>query len=134
MGAKRAIASINKIAYSPLAYQTGVDVVISPSLIAVNKTLQYVRRGKVANVVTLPEDQAEIIEIEALETSDLINKPLKMLRLPKGLLVGAILRNNTLFIPHGETVILPGDKVAMVAASNAIKELEKIMAVKLEYW
>ena len=102
------------MAYSPLAYQTGVDVVISPSLIAVNKILQYVRRGKIANVVTLPEDQAEIIEIEALETSDLINKPLKMLRLPKGLLVGAILRENNLFIPNGDTVILPGDKVAMV--------------------
>ena len=134
MGAKRVLASINKMAYSPLAYQTGVDVVISPSLIAVNKILQYVRRGKIANVVTLPEDQAEIIEIEALETSDLINKPLKMLRLPKGLLVGAILRENSLFIPNGDTVILPGDKVAMVAASSAIKELEKIMTVKIEYW
>jgi trk system potassium uptake protein TrkA len=134
MGARRVMASIDRISYSPLAYQTGVDVVVSPSLIAVNKILQYVRRGKVANVTTLPEDQAEVIEIEALSTSDLINKPLKSLKFPKGILVGAILRGETLFIPQGETIILPGDHVAMVVASDAIEKLEKIMSVKVDYW
>ena len=134
MGAKRVVASINRMAYSALAYQTGVDVVISPSLIAVNMILQYVRRGKVANVATLPQNQAEVIEIEALETSDLVNKPLKTMRFPKGLLVGAILRGDQLFIPYGETIILPGDRVAMVVASDAIERLEKLMSVKLEYW
>ncbi len=134
MGAKRVVASINGIAYSPLANQIGVDVVISPSLIAVNKILQYARRGKIVNVATLPEDLAEVIEIVALETSDLVNKPLKSLRLPKGMLVGAILRGEKLLIPYGETVILPGDEVAMVVASSAIQQLEKVVTVKLEYW
>ncbi len=134
MGAKRVVASINRTAYVPLAYQIGVDVVISPSLIAVNKILQYVRRGKIANVATLPDDQAEVIEIEALEPSDLINKPLKNLQLPKGVLVGAILRGAKLLIPNGETTILPGDKVAMVVAASAIQKLEKVVMVKLEYW
>lgn len=134
MGAKRVVASINRTAYVPLAYQIGVDVVISPSLIAVNKILQYVRRGKIANVATLPDDQAEVIEIEALEPSDLINKPLKNLQLPKGVLVGAILRGAKLLIPNGETTILPGDKVAMVVATSAIQKLEKVVMVKLEYW
>jgi len=134
MGAKRVVASINRIAYSYLANQIGVDVVISPSLIAVNKILQYVRRGKIINVATLPEDQAEIIEIEALDTSELVNKPLKNLRLPRGMLVGAVLRGEQLFIPHGETIIFPGDKVAMVVASSAIQQLEKVVMVKLEYW
>ncbi|MBW2038856.1 MAG: Trk system potassium transporter TrkA [Deltaproteobacteria bacterium] len=134
MGARRVVASINRIAYSPLAYQIGVDVVISPCLIAVNKILQYIRRGKIVNVATLPDDQAEVIEIEALETSDLINKPLKNLRLPKGVLVGSILRGGRLLIPYGETVILPGDKVAMVVATYALQQLEKLVMVKLEYW
>lgn len=134
IGAKRVVASINRIAYSPLAYQIGVDVVISPSLIAVNKILQYIRRGKIANVATLPDGQVEVIEIEALETSDLIDKPLKNLRLPKGMLVGAILRGERLLIPYGESIILPGDKVAMVVAASAVQQLEKVVTVKLEYW
>jgi len=134
MGARRVVASINRTAYLPLVYQIGVDVAISPSLIAVNKILQHIRRGKIANVATLLEDQAEVIEIEALETSDLINKRLKDLRLPKGVLVGAIFRGEELLIPNGETSVLPGDKVAMVVASSAMKQLEKMVMVKPEYW
>jgi trk system potassium uptake protein TrkA len=134
MGARRVVASINRAAYLPLVYQIGVDVAISSSLIAVNKTLQHIRRGKIANVVTLLEDQAEVIEIEALETSDLINKQLKNLPLPKGVLIGAIFRGEELVIPTGETVIVPGDKVAMVVASDAMKQVEKMVMVKPEYW
>jgi trk system potassium uptake protein TrkA len=134
MGARRVVSSINRAAYLPLVYQIGVDVAISSSLIAVNKILQHIRRGKIANVVTLLEEQAEVIEIEALETSDLINKRLKDLRLPKGVLVGAIFRGEELMIPSGETVILPGDKVAMVIASSAMKQVEKMVMVKPDYW
>jgi trk system potassium uptake protein TrkA len=134
MGARRVVASINRAAYLPLVYQIGVDVAISSSLIAVNKILQHIRRGKIANVVTLLEDQAEVIEIEALETSDLINKRLKDLHLPKGVLVGAIFRGEELVVPSGETTIVPGDKVAMVVAADAMKQVEKIVMVKPEYW
>jgi trk system potassium uptake protein TrkA len=134
MGARRVVSSINRAAYLPLVYQIGVDVAISSSLIAVNKILQHIRRGKIANVVTLLEDQAEVIEIEALETSDLINKRLKDLRLPKGVLVGAIFRGEELLIPNGETTIFPGDKVAVVVASSAMKQVEKMVMVKPEYW
>lgn len=134
MGARRTVACIGRIAYSPLAYQTGVDVVVSPSLIAVNKILQYVRRGKIAQVVTLPEDQAEIIELEALDTSDLVNKELRKLKLPKGMLVGAVTRGDELLIPDGDTVIRPGDRVAMVVSSQAVKDLERVTSVKLEFW
>jgi trk system potassium uptake protein TrkA len=134
MGARRVVASLNRTAYSPLAYQTGVDVIVSPTLAAINKILQYVRRGKVANVVTLPEDQAEVIEVEALDTSDLVHSPLRKLKLPRGILVGAILRAGELIIPTGDTVILPGDRVAMVVANEAIKPFEKFLSVKLEYW
>jgi Trk K+ transport system NAD-binding subunit len=37
-------------------------------------------------------------------------------------------------VPNGETVIVPGDKVAMVVASDALKQVEKMVMVKPEYW
>ncbi len=134
MGCKRVIALANRVGYIPLAYQTGVDVVISPSLIAINRILQYVRRGRVANVVTFPEGQAELLEVEALETSDLVATQIKNLGLPRGILVGAITRGEHVMIPTGDTQIQPGDRVVMVVASDSLKLLEKIVSVKLEYW
>jgi trk system potassium uptake protein TrkA len=134
MGCKRVIALTNRVGYIPLAYQTGVDVVISPSLIAINRILQYVRRGRIANVVLFPEGQAELLEVEAMETSDLVAGALKELGLPRGILVGAITRNQDVIIPTGETRIQPGDRVVMVVGSDSLKLLEKIVSVKIEYW
>ena len=134
MGARRVIASINRVSFAPLAYQTGVDVVVSPPLLAVNRILQYIRKGKILNVAILPEEQAEVIETVAMETSDIIERPLKDLKLPSGILIGAILREGQVIIPRGESVILPGDKVTLVASSAAIPQLEKFLTVKLEYW
>lgn len=135
MGAKRVVASIHRISLIPIAYRTGVDAVVSPSLIAVNRILQFVRKGKILNVALLPEEQAEMIETMALETSDLVKGPIKDLDLPKGVLVGALLRGDgQVIIPRGETQILPGDKVILITASHSLKQLEKILMVKLEYW
>jgi trk system potassium uptake protein TrkA len=134
MGCRRVLALANRLQYVSLAYQSGVDVVVSPSVIAINKILQFVRRGRVANVVTLPEGQAEIIEVEALETSDLVSSPIKDLRLPRGILVGAVTRGQEVIIPTGDTRIDPGDKVAMVVSSDSLKLLERVVSVKLDYW
>ena len=134
LGCRRVLALANRLQYVSLAYQGGVDVVVSPSVIAINKILQFVRRGRVANVVTLPEGQAEIIEVEALETSDLVSSPIKDLRLPRGILVGAVTRGQEVIIPTGDTRIDPGDKVAMVVSSDSLKLLERVVSVKLDYW
>lgn len=134
MGAKRVIAAVHRISLIPMAYRTGVDVVVSSSLLAVNRILQYIRKGKVLNVAVLPEEQAEVIETVAMETSDLVKRPLKDLHLPPGTLVGAILRGDEVIIPRGDTLIQPGDKVTMVTSSSAIPQLEKFLMVKLEYW
>lgn len=134
MGSRRVLALANRMQYMSLAYASGVDVVISPSLIAINKILQYVRRGRVASVVSLPEGQAEIIEVEALETSDLTSSKLRDLRLPKGILVGAVTRGDQVFIPTGDTRIEPGDKVAMIVSADSLKLLERVITVKLDYW
>jgi trk system potassium uptake protein TrkA len=52
----------------------------------------------------------------------------------KDAIVGAIVRDGGVIIPNGSTVIQPGDRVMIFALSSAIKEVEKALTVKLEYW
>ncbi|RPJ12701.1 MAG: Trk system potassium transporter TrkA, partial [Deltaproteobacteria bacterium] len=61
-------------------------------------------------------------------------KPLMKLKLPRGAIVGAIIRNDTLIIPQGDSVIEPQDRVIIFAFSNTINQVEKLLTVKLEYW
>lgn len=133
-GARRAMALINKTAYSTLVSTLGVDVVISPRAITVSNILQHVRRGRIHAVHSLHEGFGELIEADALETSSLVGKPLREIKLPNGVLVGAIVRESKVISPRGTTVIQANDRVILFAASEAVKKVEKMFSVRLEYF
>jgi trk system potassium uptake protein TrkA len=134
IGVRRVMTLVNKIGYSHLVHSIGVDVVVSPRLAAVNKIMQFLRRGKILSVSSLPEENAEAFEAVAMETSDIVGRPLREIEFPKDAIVGAIVRGSEVIIPNGSTVIQPGDRVMIFALTLAIKEVEKALTVKLEYW
>lgn len=133
-GCRRAITLINKTTYSPLVTTLGIDAVVSPRSITVSSILQHVRRGRIRSVHSLREGFAEIIEAEALETSTLINTPLREIRLPAGVIVGAIVRGAEVIIPRPSTVIKAHDRVIILAAVGQVKKVEKMFAVRLEFF
>lgn len=133
LGVPWAITLANKAAYIPLVMTIGVDVVLNPRMQAAGAILQYVRRGKVLSVASLREE-IEIIEVEALESSDLVNKKLSDIDWPEKSLCLAIQRGEEVLIPGGEMEILPHDKVLLFAAREIVPQLEKLLTVKLEYF
>ena len=134
LGAKRVVSLVDTTEYIPLASTIGVDVVLSPMLAAVSTILQFIRQGKVLSVSTLREDLVEAIEFIAMETSEIVGKPLRKLSMPKGALVGSIVRAREVIIPHGDTVIQAGDRVILFARPDVIPRVEKAVKVGLEYF
>jgi trk system potassium uptake protein TrkA len=92
LGTPKAITRVSKLSYLPLMSAIGINTVVSPRLAAVRAILQYIRPGKILSVAPLKGEHAEAIEAEALETSDIVNKPLHRIKIPKGVIVGAIFR------------------------------------------
>lgn len=134
MGAKKSITRISKFSYFPLMKAIGIEQVVSTRLSAVNTILQHIRRGKVLSAISIKGEQAEVMEALALETSDIVDKPLKKISFPKGAIVVGIIRREDIIIPTGESVIQPGDRIIIFAVRQAIPKIEKILAVKLEYF
>jgi trk system potassium uptake protein TrkA len=134
MGAGKTITKLNKFSYFPLMPAIGIEQVVSPRLSAINTILQHIRKGKVLSVRTLTDEQAEVLEAEALETSDMVGKPLRHTSFPKGSLVIGIIRNGKVIIPSGESIITPGDRVIIFAKRQVISKIEKILTVKLEFF
>ncbi len=134
MGAPKIITKISKFSYFPLMSMIGLEQVVSPRLSAINTIIQHMRRGKVLSIKSIRDEQAEIMEAVALETSDIVGKPIKEISIPEGALVTGIIRNDTVIIPTGESVIEPGDRIIIFAKRQAIPKIEKILAVKLEYF
>jgi trk system potassium uptake protein TrkA len=133
-GSSRAITLINKATYESLITTLGIDVVVSPRNITVSTILQHVRRGRIHAVHTLREEFGELIEAEAMETSPLVGLPLNAAKLPSSVLVGALVRDGQVIIPRGNTVIQAKDRVVLFAAKDAIRSVEKMFSVRLEYF
>jgi trk system potassium uptake protein TrkA len=134
MGAHKTVTRISKFSYFPLVSAIGLEHIVSPRLAAINTILQHVRRGKVLSAMALKGEEAEALEAVALETSDIVGKPLQQIRFPQGALVVAIIRRDEVIIPTGDSVILPQDRIIIFSTPQSIPEVEKALMVKLEYF
>ena len=133
-GAKRAVTLVNKLSYEPLIASLGVDVVVNPRAITVSTILRHIRRGRIIAVHALREGAGEVIEAEALDTSAAVGKPLRDIRMDKGIIIGAVVRGDEVLLPRGDLEIKAKDRVVLFAAAQAVKEVEQLFAVGLEFF
>ncbi|CCK80534.1 MULTISPECIES: Trk system potassium transporter TrkA [Desulfobacula] len=134
LGVQNTITRIGKSSYSPLLATIGLEKVVNPRLSAVSSILQNVRKGKVLSDISIFGERGEFIEAIALETSDITNKPLKKISFPKGALLVCIIREGQIMIPAGDSSVKPGDRIIMFAVKHAVKKLEKLLTVKLDFF
>ncbi len=134
LGVQTVYALIDRPGYAALAAAIGVDVPVSTRLSAVSSILHYARRGRILAAADFFEEEAEAIEVQAMETSSLVGRPLREVKLPRGAIVGAIVRGGEVVIPRGDSIIRAGDRVIFFALREAVPQVEKAVAVSLEYF
>jgi trk system potassium uptake protein TrkA len=130
-GAKKSIIRLNEPEFVPIAERIGLDVVINPRLLAADAIMRLARAGSILSVVHLQELRAEVQEIAPAPNSQVIGKPLKELGkiLPRGVLIGTIVRDDRVLIPTGETRIEVGDRVVIFANKEALPQANKLFGV-----
>ncbi len=134
IGARRILSLLNEQGYAAFARGLGIDAHVNPRQITVSRVLQHVRRGRICGVHALLDGSGEIIEAEALETSPLVGKALRDLKLPDGVRIGAILRDGKVLQPRGDLVIRAHDRVVLFALAERIKRVEQMFRVALEFF
>ncbi len=134
VGAGRAIALINNAAYTGFVAGLGVDGVVNPRAITVSTILQHVRRGRIRAAHSLRDGFAEVLDVEALETSGLIDTEIKDLGLPQGVIVGAVVRGQDVIMPRPNTKIRAHDRVVVLARQDQVRKVEKLFAVRVTFF
>ena len=125
LGAKKIIAQVRRSDYMPLIEAVGIDIAISPRLLTAEAVLRFVRNSEFLSLSVLEKGSAEVYEIIVnAHMKRIINKPVKDLGLPKGILIGALFRNNDAVIPSGNDVLMPGDRIIIFAAATAVRKVE----------
>ena len=125
LGAKKVVALINRLNYLPMSQRLGINTSVSPRLATVDRILQFVRKGQVVSVTTFREEEAEAIEMVASPDSRYVGKKLMDVRLPRGVLVGAVARpGGEVIVPRGHSSIEAGDRVIFFALESVVPQLE----------
>ena len=129
--AKKVVALINRPHYIPMAQRLGINATVAPRLAAVDRILQFVRKGRVLSVTTFREEEAEAIELIATDSKKYVGRRLRDIRFPRGAIVGAIVRpDGEVIVPRGEASIQPRDRVIFFALESAVPELESDFLVE----
>jgi len=133
-GAQRAMALINDQDYGPITESVGIDRFVDPRATTISTILQHIRRGRIKGVFSLSDGQAELIDAVALETSPLVNKALKDVKLPEGIMIGAVYSEGAVTMPTSETVVKPGDRVVLMAMRDNVSDVEQMFRVSIKYF
>ncbi len=127
LGARITIAGMSRGEFAPLAEALGVDLTISPRLLAAEAILRFVRKGEVIDVALL-ESGAEMIELRVPEGSRVAGRPLSEIGFPEGAIIGALLRDGNVIIPTGKEVLRPGDDAVVFTVEEAVDDVERLFA------
>ena len=128
-GAARVLALVQQPRYLPILENIPtLDAAVSRHLTAVSNILRLVRRGQIVSAATLREIDAEVIELVAGPNSQITYNELQHLggMLPEDVLIGAIVRQDRVLIPTGQSVVQAGDRVIIFTMPDSIPVVEKL--------
>ena len=125
-GVKKTIARISEIEYKDVFERLGVDVVVSPELIAANYIEKLIERPGILDLAIVGRGEAEILEFIIPEKAKVVNKKIKELGRPKDYLIIAIYEGDELKIPSGDTELKEGDRVLVLVKKDSADIIRKM--------
>ena len=134
LGCTSNLTLINDPSYHDFTRTLGIDAYVNPRSVTISRVLQHVRRGRIRAVHSIHKGGAEAMEAEALETSPLVGPELHDVELPPGIRIGAIYRDGDVIKPSGSVRIKPNDRIVIFALAGAVRQVEQLFRVSLEFF
>ena len=109
LGVSKVIALVQTTETTELWKRLGGIEVVSPRRIAADRIRQYIDGGYSANIVSLRRGHAQVLERRLAPASPAAGCTLAEIKLPRGVIVGAVVRGERVFIPRGGDRLEVGD-------------------------
>ncbi len=123
-GVPKTISKISRQSYTKIIDRLGIDVALNPIYITASNILKYIRGGKIVSVSLLIGGDGEVTEIIVGKDLPVVGKTLEELKLPKGIIIGAIVHNGKVIIPNGKSVIQANDRIVVFCLTEDLPTLK----------
>ncbi|MFV0299432.1 MAG: Trk system potassium transporter TrkA [Paracoccus sp. (in: a-proteobacteria)] len=133
-GAKLAIALINDPTLVPLMGALDIDAYINPRATTVSTILRHIRHGRVRDIYSIGDAEAEVIEAQVLSTSPISGRAIRDIEFPEGVLIGAVQKGDKILKPASDMRIEEGDIVLIFALSADVPEVERLLQVSIDFF
>lgn len=122
-GVKKSIAKISRPNYAKIIDKLDIDAAFNPVFISASEILKFIRGGKVVSVSLLLGGDGEVTEIVVGKGNPIVGKPLEDLKLPKGIIIGAIINGKEVIIPNGRSVVQENDRIIVFCLTEDLPTL-----------
>ena len=104
----------------------GIDLIVSPSHVASMVFENAIALPSTVSIL-VSETTTRAVEVTVPGDSKILGKRIRDLQLPLDCVVAAIYRAGKLILPHGDTIMKPGDIVALIGKEEAIGKVVDIL-------
>tara|TARA_B100000614_G_scaffold221025_1_gene207942 strand:+ start:4594 stop:5964 length:1371 start_codon:yes stop_codon:yes gene_type:complete len=137
MGAGKTIAIVNKSSYRNLVSKE-IDVVVSPEDVTIGSLLASVRTSDIVSVNRIGDIDGEVMEIVAhgdKKTSKLVGNRISQLQLPKSIVIGAVVRDDSVILANEDIEIQDEDHIIIFAFDKKeLPTIEKLFQVNVGFF
>ncbi len=123
-GVSKTISKISRQNYTKIIDRLGIDAALNPIYITASNILKYIRGGKIVSVSLLIGGDGEVTEIIVGKDLPVVGKTLEELKLPKGIIIGAIVHNGKVIIPNGKSIIHANDRIVVFCLTEDLPTLK----------
>lgn len=123
MGVKRVIAEVENLNYINLAESVGIDTIINKKRVTASNIFRFTMSTDVQAVRCLTGSDAEVMEFIVKPNSPATKALVKDLHLPEDVIIGGVVRGDTVFIAKGDTEMKAYDRVVVFAMPNSIAKV-----------
>lgn len=130
LGAQVVMSIVDRNAYMSMVDNGSIDNAIYPQHTTIGKILAQVRRGEISSVHSLLRGKAEAIEATVQDNdkqSAIAGKSIADIRLPNGVSIIGIVRNNVSIPTKSDVVLQDGDHMILfIADKSSIHQVEAL--------
>ncbi|MCL1802672.1 MAG: Trk system potassium transporter TrkA [Eubacteriaceae bacterium] len=139
-GIKKVITEVNYV-NQKLVRELGLKNIVCPLSITTEFIMRYIKsltgnegnneRAMANEIYDGADGSIQAIEFKVTAKARCLGTPIKGLKLRNSLLIGCIIRDESIFIPAGDTSLQMGDTVIIISKESKIHHLDDILANRL---